>query len=148
MSTIDRKTLGTGRPLPSFQQWLDAQGYKRRGAGFAHWSNLEALIRTTGKKDLAELSREELAFVRLWQGIGIALVEVCNLESEKRRTPEETLQALPRVLGAMALYTFASVAKEDTPWRRIAGVLVEEFRFGAKFAADHIEAGREIPDGA
>lgn len=126
------------RPLPSFEQWLEKNGDGSRGGGFDAFKDLAE--RTHNSGPVGKLTADETAFLRLWMGMQIAVVELCNIEHQKGREPGEIMMTLPRVLGAAAVYGFASVAKDDVLMRQIAKILIEEFRFAAKEAADQIEA--------
>lgn len=130
------------RPLPSFADWLAEHGDGVRAPGASGWEDLERLMLREIARDPSALTPGEQPFFRLWKGLGIAMVELCRVEAEKHgRSTEEILQAMPRAAGAMAIYTFASVCRDDTPWRRLATVVIEEFRSGAKNAADQLGSG-------
>jgi hypothetical protein len=121
------------RPLPNFQQWLDDHGHTDRGDGFAEMAKLaEAAQQMNG----AILNEDAKAFLRFWQGFSVAIVELCNIEHQHGRSAEQTTRTMARAQGCAALYTVASVLREGSPWRSIAKILVEEFKFGAKVAAD------------
>lgn len=131
------------RPLPSFAEWLAEHGDGKRAPGAHGWEDLERFMLREIARDPGILTPAEQSFFRLWKGLGIAMVELCRLEAEIHgRTTEEILQAMPRAAGAMAIYTFASVCRDDTPWRLLATVVIEEFRSGAKNAADQLGSGQ------
>lgn len=127
------------RPLPSFEQWLDKSGHTDRADGYNDWAALEDFVRRTLKRDPdGPMTDDEASFFRMFKGMGVAIVELCNGECSRGRTAHQILQTMPRVLGAMAMYAAASALDETTPWRTVARVLIEEFRFGAKEAADQL----------
>ena len=130
----------TGRPLPSLHEWFTQHVGGQRGDGFEAFADL---ARRTHEAKPSGLTDDEAAFLRFWMGMQIAVIELCNLEHAAGREPADIVVTMPRVLGAAAVYAFASVAKDETPMRQIAKVLIEEFRFAAKEAADQIEASRE-----
>lgn len=124
------------RPLPSFEQWLNDNGDGTRGDGFAAF--VDVVERTIAVVPAAGLGEDEALFLSLWKGMGVAVVELCNLEHQRGVSPERIIKMMPRVLGAAAMYATASVLTDDAPWRRIATILIEEFRFAAKEAADQM----------
>jgi hypothetical protein len=126
------------RQLPTLAQWLDSEGDGTRADGFSEWQSLEDFIRRELERDGRSLTDHEMSFWRLWKGYGIATIELCNIEWKRGRKPEELAQMMPRVAAAMVLYAFASILKEDTPWRSIARVIIEEMRFGVNEAADQL----------
>jgi len=133
-------SLITARPLPTFEQWLQDRGNGSRAEGYEAFADFEDLIRRELGRDPSSLSADEQSFLRMYQGMGIAIVELCQIERDKGRDPEEVLQTMPRVLGALAMFSASSVMREDTPWRSLATLIIEDFRFGAKFAADNLSA--------
>lgn len=127
------------RPLPSFDKWLEDNGDGTRGDGFEAFADLA--IRTQDQSALG-LPYEAALLLRMWQGFQIATVEICNIQCRDfGATPEQIIQMMPRALACAAMYSTASVLVEDTPWRTIAKVLTEEFRFAAKEAADQMTEG-------
>lgn len=130
----------TRRPLPSFDEWLSVNGDGSRGDGFEAFSALAK--RTHAAEWTDHLTADEAAFLRMLMGFQVAVIELCNIENQKGRTPAEIALTLPRVLAATSVYAMASVLIEDAPMRKIAKILIEEFRFAAKEAADQIEASR------
>lgn len=128
------------RPLPSFDQWLEENGNGERGDGFEAFVDLAK--RTHAKEPVAGLTDDETSFLRMWMGMQIAIIELCNIENQRGRTPAEIMITTPRVLGAAAMYSFGSVVKENTPFRIVAKLLTEEFKFGAKESADQMEGHR------
>ena len=130
------------RPLPSFKQWLEEKGGDQRAEGFEEMAALRSLAERTVLHKDAGLPTEQACLLRLWQGMLVAVVELCNIESS-HKVPNEMLMAMmPRVLGIAAMYAFASIATDDAPMRTIAKILTEEFRGGCKVAADEIEERR------
>lgn len=130
------------RPLPSFDQWLTDQGNGHRGAGFEAFKDMAERTHAAAPDTFPTLAPNEQAFLRMWLGMQIAVVELCNIEHQHGRTPAQIIQWLPRVLASAAMYATASVVNETTPMRTAAKILIEEFRFGAKESADQIEASR------
>ncbi len=129
------------RPLPTLAQWLDQQNGGERGEGYEPMAGLMDLAERTILQDGSSLAPNEACFLRLWQGMCVATVELCNIEVERKGTPVHVLVAmLPRALAAASIYAFASVAKEDAPLRDVAKLLTEEFRYAAKAAADDLMA--------
>lgn len=126
------------RPLPTLSQWLDEKGAASRAEGFEEISALRDLAERTILQETGGLRVEEACFLRLWQGMCIATVELCNLEQVKKVPTETIITMLPRVLATAAMYAFASVASENTPYRDVAKLLTEEFRAAAKVAADSL----------
>lgn len=121
------------RPLPNFEKWLDDHGHTERGNGF---EALADLVRRTQDQTADGYNEDAKSLLRMWQGLSIAVVELCNIEHCKGRTPAQIIQLLPRALACAAFYSTASVLEEDSPWRSIAKILTEEFRFAVKEAAD------------
>lgn len=138
-------SLISARPLPTFEQWLRERVGDSRADGYEAFADFEDLIRRELGRNPSSLSDDELSFLRMYQGLGIAIVEVCQIERDKGRDPEEVLQAMPRVLGALAMFSASSIMRDETPWRSLAALLIEDFRFGAKFAADSLSA-LPLPD--
>ena len=129
------------RPLPTLAQWLDQQTGGERAEHYDAMAGLMDLAERTIKQDPSFLAPNEACFLRLWQGMCVATVELCNIEVERKDTPVHVLVAmLPRALAAASIYAFASVAKDDAPLRDIAKLLTEEFRYAAKAAADDLMA--------
>jgi hypothetical protein len=129
------------RPLPSFAQWLENSG-GTRGDGFAEFTALVDLTERTLAQSPEGLSIEQACFLRLWQGMMVAVVELCNVENAKGVPSETIVSMMPRVLGSAALYGVASVVRDDAPFRNIAKILTEEFRAAAKMCADTLEDER------
>lgn len=128
------------RPLPSFEQWLEANGDGTRGDGF---EALAALARRAhAAEPPAHLTPDELSFLRMWMGMQIAVIELCNIEAQKGREPHQVIQTFPRVLGAAAFYAVASVMRDDANVRAMARVLLEEFRHGVNTCADQFGEAR------
>lgn len=127
------------RPLPSFDEWLADNGDGTRGDGFDAF--VDVALRTQDQKATG-LGDDETSFLRIWQGLCVAVVELCNIEARHGRTAEQIIQTMPRALAAAAVYATASVVSEGTPLRSVAKLLTEEFRHAAKVAADDIEASR------
>jgi hypothetical protein len=124
------------RPLPSLAQFIDGRNGGARAGDYAEFTALADLAERTLAQSEAGLPVEQAAFLRLWKGFSIATIELCNIERRSRVPVEVLVAMLPRVLACAAMYAFASVAKDDTPFREIAKLLSEEFRAGAKVAAD------------
>lgn len=128
------------RPLPSFDQWLAENGDGSRGDGFDAFVDL---VERTLAKPAGELDADSASFLRMTKGIFVAAVETCNLEYSSGRSPEQIIQHLPRVLACVAMYAMASVLNNDASYRTVAKVLIEEFRFAAKEAADQMTEARD-----
>jgi hypothetical protein len=126
------------RPLPSFDKWLSDNGDGTRGDGFDGFVDL---AKRTHEK-LEGFSGDQAGFLRMWAGMQIAVIELCQIERQRGRTPDQIILMMPRVLACAAIYAVASVIKDDAPMRQVAKLLIEEFRFAAKEAADQIEAKR------
>jgi hypothetical protein len=122
------------RALPSFDQWLDRHGDGTRGDGFAGLVDLAR--RTIEQERATTFHLDELAFLRLWKGLLIAVVELCNIEAQRDRKVIDTIKLMARALGCAAFYANCSALKEDTPWRSLAKILNEEFRAATKLCAD------------
>lgn len=121
------------RPLPDFQRWLDQHGHTERAEDF---DALNDLAERTQRQSAEHLDANSKSLLRMWQGFSIAVVELCNMERQHGRNPSEIIALMPRALALAAFYSVASALPEETPWRSIVKILVEEFRFGAKEAAD------------
>lgn len=130
---------GSDRPLPSFEQWLTENGDGSRGDGFEAF---EDLVRRMRERDIEHLPAEAQSLARMWGGLGLAVVEICNVEHQRGRTPVEIITLLPRALAIASIYAAASVLIEDAPYRAVAKVLTEEFRWAAKTAADDLTEKR------
>lgn len=126
------------RPLPTLAQWLDRQNDGERADGYDAMAALADLAQRTILQSDSGLPIEQACFLRLWQGMCVATVELCNIERGKDVPPEAIVAMLPRALACAAVYALASIVKDDAPLRDIAKVLTEEFRFAAKTAADDI----------
>jgi hypothetical protein len=124
------------RPLPTLAQFIDERNGGARAGDYAEFKALADLAERTLAQSEGGLPVEQAAFLRLWKGFSIASIELCNIERRKDVPVDVLIAMLPRVLACAAMYAFASVANEDTPFRDIAKVLSEEFRAGAKVAAD------------
>lgn len=128
------------RPLPDFQRWLDEHGHSGRAPDFEAFMDLAKRTQTQTADHLDEDSK---SFLRLWQGLSLAVVELCNVEHERGRDPAQIVQMLPRALACAAFYSTASILKDDAPWRSITRILNEEFRFGTKACADRMTDAAE-----
>jgi hypothetical protein len=123
----------TQRTIPSLDQYLDGT----RGETFEAWVSL--LLETEAN---ASTERERKA-LRLMRLLVIAIVEGMNREVPADAQPAdaaETFLLIPRAAGYAAINAWASVCVDDAPMRRIIPMLVEEFRHGAKLAADQLES--------
>jgi hypothetical protein len=124
------------RPLPSFDKWLTDHGHGERGDGF---DALVDLARRTQEQKSPNMTPDELSFLRMWQGMLIAVVEICNIEHNSGRKPEEIICTMPRVLASAAMYATASVLASDADWRTSSRACsADEFRAAAKIAADQL----------
>ncbi len=128
------------RALPSFNQWLETHSDGTRGDGFDAFIALAE--RTHGVEPLPDMTPDEASFLRIWMGMQVAIIELSRIAAARGRSTPEILITLGRVLGAAAVYSSASALKDDAPMRQLAKMLIEEFRFAAKEAADQIEAAR------
>jgi hypothetical protein len=126
------------RSLPTLAQWLDKQTGGARAEGYDDLAALFNLAERTILQSDAGLPIEQSCFLRLWQGMCIATVELCNIEHGKKVPMDVIVASLPRALACAAIYAFASVMEQDAPLRGIAKILTEEFRFAAKAAADDL----------
>lgn len=126
------------RPLPTLAQWLDQQNGGERAPDFEPLAALMDLAERTILQSASGLPVAQASLLRLWQGMCIATVELCNIEHNKNVPMETIVATLPRALACAAVYAMASVAKDDAPLREIAKLLTEEFRFAAKTAADDL----------
>lgn len=124
------------RPLPSLAQFIDARNGGKRAGDYAEFAALADLAERTLAQSEGGLPVEQATFLRLWKGFSIATIELCNIERRSGVPVDVLVSMLPRVLACAAMYAFASVANEDAPFRDIAKMLSEEFRAGAKVAAD------------
>jgi hypothetical protein len=127
------------RPLPTLAQWINRQNGGERAEGFDDLAALSNLAERTILQSDAGLPVEQACFLRLWQGMCIATVELCNIERAKGVPMETVIASLPRALACAAVYTFASVMTDESPLRGVAKILTEEFRFAAKAVADDLE---------
>ena len=125
----------TKRELPSFSNWLEKHGLTAMADGFAEYN---ALVADLLAQEEPALGADEQSLLRMMKGIGVATVELCNIEIAAGRSEHQVLRTLARVMGAMAMYNCASAFRSDTPWRVLMRMLVEEFRHGARYAADHL----------
>jgi hypothetical protein len=130
--------LMTKRPLPTLSQWLDAQNGGERAEDFDGLTALTDLAERTILQPSSGLPPEQACFLRLWQGMLVATVELCNIEHNKAMSTETIVAMLPRALACAAVYAMASIVRDDAPMRDIAKVLTEEFRFAAKQSADDL----------
>lgn len=126
------------RPLPSFAEWLDERNNGKRAQGYDDFRALSDLAARTILQSDSGMPVGQASFLRMWQGICLATVEVCNIEHSKKVPMDIIVAGLPRALSCAAVYAFASVMPEDAPLRDIAKILTEEFRFAAKAAADDL----------
>lgn len=124
------------RPLPSFKEWIEQQSPGTHATGFEALADLAYRSQAQAHD---HLQPQEQSFGRMWVGAVVAAVELCNMEALKHgRSSEEIIATLPRVFAAAAMYAIASACKPETPHRRIAKLITEEFRAGAKAAADQL----------
>lgn len=119
------------RPLPS----LDAHLGSDRGEAFIDWAEQMFVADYASLKAGTELER---IFVRLMRTQMVAAVESLRTEQAAGGDVIKLIGMLPRVMGTCCMYAIASALKDDAPLREFATMLVEEFRFGAKEAADQI----------
>lgn len=124
------------RPLPTFQKWLEDRGHSGLAGGYEGFAPFVELMRREEARELTGLSEDELSFVRIWQGLGIAVTELCEIERKAGRSIHQVIQTMPRALGVCAMNVIASPLTEDAPFRKIVPILVEEFKHGAKLTAD------------
>lgn len=134
--TID--TIMAKRPLPTLAQWLDQRNGGERAEDYEPLAALIDLAERTILQSDSGYPVEQACFLRLWQGMCIATVELCNIEHGKNVPMETIIASLPRALACASIYAMASVAGNDAPLRDIAKLLTEEFRFAAKAAADDL----------
>src|SRR5262245_29614209 len=93
------------RPLLSFKDWLEQNADVARGEGFEAFADL---VQRTQGQDISSLSPDEQALARMWAALGLAVVEVCNVEFAKfGRTEHQVIQLLPRALACAAFYATA-----------------------------------------
>lgn len=126
------------RPLPQLAAWLEAKGHPDRAEDYNEWAELAGWVEELQAQGGPHLSERDQHFVFLCQGMGVATVELCNAIAQRGGSVELLVQALPRVMGMMSMYCFASIADDKTPWRKVLTLFVEEFRHGARFAADEL----------
>lgn len=129
-----------GRPLPSFEQWLTNNGDGTRGDGYAGFEDLAK--RTHDQPRPEHLTEDEMSFLRLWMGMQVAVIELSRLEEQRGRRFDQIVPMMARVLGATAMYSVASAVNDDSPYRAMAKVLIEDFRHGCKASADQLEERR------
>jgi len=126
-------TSGT-RALPKLAAFLG----ESRGDEFDEY--VAEMIRNQQWADTAG-NAEQRILVRMMRVFGIAAVEALR-EAEKVEGEDSTMQAilvLARVMGHTAMTATAGGCRDDTPWRELSTILIEEFRFGAHQAADQLE---------
>lgn len=128
------------RELPS----LDAYFGDDRGEAFQDWAERIFAADFTALK--AGTKQDQL-FVRLMRVQMIAAVESLRAEMKAGGDVVQLIQMLPRTMGLCSMYAFASILKDDAPTRDFATILIEEFRFGAKEAADQIAEFNEMEAG-
>lgn len=130
-------TKGLRRPLPSFTQWLADNGDGTRGDGFDAY--IDQVHRTIERGALPDYNDDSRSLLRLYTGLSIAIIEACNIERQKDRSPEQIVQLMPRALAMCAITAVASIMRDDSDaaaFRSVAKVLTEEFRWATKEAAD------------
>lgn len=133
------------RPFPPFKEWIQAQSPGTQADGFADM--LDLAYRSQDQIN-PNLTPDQASYARMWIGACIAVVELCNMEAlTHKRGLEEIVCTLPRVLATAAMYAMASVASDSTPFRNIATLMTEEFRFAAKVAADALEEDAAAEEG-
>lgn len=129
-----------GRPLPSFKDWLEAEGVDLVEGDRGAFADLLDLAERTVAQNPTGYPPEAMCFLRMWKAFCIATVEVCNSEwSRHGQNPATIAAMLPRVMASASMYGTASILRANTPWRDIAKMLTQEFSFGAKTAADQLE---------
>ncbi len=119
--------------VPSLEEYLDADV---RGEGFEQWIAAQLAMPSDGLAD------DHALWLRLAKTFGVACVEQMNREAERDPSPEAIGKALAmwsRVAGFITITAVASVSKDDANFRRLARILSEEFKIGAKLAADTLE---------
>jgi hypothetical protein len=124
------------RKLPSLDEHLG----EGRGEGFVDW--VERMFALDYAMLKAGTEQEQL-FVRLLRAQMVAAVESLRQEAEAGGDAVKLIQLLPRTMGTVSMYALASILKDDAPLRDFATTLFEEFRFGAKEAADQIAEANE-----
>lgn len=129
------------RPLPNFQQWLERNGVTALAEDADMMASFFDLAARTVEQRGEGRAPHEQSFLRMWQGTLVAAVELCNIEASRGVSYETMIQLLPRVFATASMYALASACKTDTNWRDVAKIVVEEFRFGAKAAADQLSEG-------
>lgn len=124
------------RPLPPFKEWIETRAPGAQATDFEAFADLTA---RTQDQPLEHLKPNEAAFGRMFMGASVAAVELCNMEAMKHGTdPDVIIASLARAFACAAMYAFASAAKPETPFRRIAKVMTEDFRAAAMLAADEL----------
>lgn len=119
------------RKLPSLDEHLG----EGRGEAFEDWAERMFAL------DYAMLkagTEQEQQFVRLMRTQMVAAVESLRQEAEGGGDAVKLILLLPRTMGLVSMYALASILKDEAPLRDFATLLHEEFRFGAKEAADQI----------
>ncbi|MDP3407275.1 hypothetical protein [Bosea sp. (in: a-proteobacteria)] len=137
-----RGLLGSqARPMPNLAQFLG----ESRGEQFEDY--VAEMARNQAWADTAATAEERI-MVRLLRVMGIAAIEgLREAEAAEGGDFVGAILQLARVMGHTALCATAGACREDTPWRELATILIEEFRFGADAAADQLERQREASHG-
>jgi hypothetical protein len=132
------------RPLPSFKQWLEKEGVTGLSEDADALFALRQLAQKTLEQRTDDLALHERCFLRLWQGMLVAAVELSNIEFIKGVPHHVIIGMLPRVMAAASMYAVASACEMDSDWRAIGKILTEEFRAGVNASADQLtESYRE-----
>lgn len=117
--------------IPSLAEWL---GNGARCDGFEQWVAL-----TLDQSADPDGTSDEAKMLRIAQTFAVACVEQMSREAQRDPSPEGVSDALAmwaRAAGFTTVCAVASVVRDDAPFRRIARTLAEEFKIGAKMAAD------------
>lgn len=129
------------RPMPKLAQFLG----ESRGEHFEDY--VAEMVRNQAWADTAATAEERI-MVRLMRVMAIGALEgLREAEAAEGGSFEGAIIQLGRVMGNTALCATAGGCREDTPWRELATILIEEFRFGANAAADQMERQREASHG-
>lgn len=70
-------------------------------------------------------------------------MEISTGEFKKGTDAGDLLAMVPRALGAIVVNATAWAARDDVNYRSLAKIFIEEFKFGAKEAADQLTEHRE-----
>lgn len=120
-------------PMPALAQFLG----ESRGEQFEDY--VAEMVRNQAWADTAATAEERI-MVRLLRVLGIAAVEgLREAEAAEGGDNVGAILQLARVMGHTAMTATAGGCREDTPWRDLSTILIEEFRFGAHQAADQLE---------